>query len=68
MDDFEEMRQVIVQAALDELGEEVIEAIRSDERDMIVAMLRSDEWIYESCIDAADAIEQFCHYPDEELH
>lgn len=68
MDDFEEMRQVIVQAALDELGEEVIEAIRSDERDMIVSMLRSDEWIYESCIDAADAIEQFCHYPDEELH
>lgn len=68
MDDFEEMRQVIVQAALDELGEEVIEAIRSDERDMIVAMLRSDEWIYESCIEAADAIEQLCHYPDEELH
>mgnify|MGYP003352017561 CR=1 FL=1 len=50
------------------IPDEVIDEIRSDEREMIVDFLRTDEWKYECCEDGAAMIEELGHYEDEELH
>lgn len=50
------------------MGDEVIESIQAVERDAILDFLRSEEWKYESCEDAADMIEQFGHYEDDQIH
>lgn len=51
-----------------EIPDEVIDDIRSGEREMITDFLRSDEWKYECCEDAADEIDELGHYEDEEIH
>lgn len=68
-DDFEEdVRCAMIDAAIEELGDEVIDAIRADERQMIVDFMRLEENLYEVGEDLADMIDDCCHYEDEELH
>jgi hypothetical protein len=67
MDD-EDMQCALVNLAIDELGDEVIDAIRADEREMILEFIRSDEWIYEVGEDIANALEELQHYSEEEVH
>ena len=68
-DDFEdEVRCAMIDAAIEELGDEVIEAIRADERELIIEFIRQDEWLYECGEQIADALEDCEHYEDEELH
>lgn len=50
------------------IPDEVIDDIRSHERDMIIDFLRTPEWIYELAEDCADAIEELEHYEDDEVH
>ena len=50
------------------IPDEVLDDIRSNEREIILEFLRSEEWKYECCEDAADIIEDFGHYEDEEIH
>lgn len=50
------------------IPDEVIDEIRAGEREMITDFLRSEEWKYESCEDAAEVIDELGHYEDEEIH
>ena len=50
------------------IPDELIDEIRSGEREMIVDFLRSEEWKFELAEDCADAIEEFGHYEDDEVH
>lgn len=69
MSDFNDnIRDALIDAAIEELGDEVIEGLQAGERELIIEFLRSDEWKYESCEDAADALEDLAHYQDEEIH
>ena len=68
-DDFEEdVRCAMIDAAIEELGDDVIDAIRSDEREQIIEFIRRDEWLYECGEQIADALEDCEHYDDEEIH
>jgi len=68
-DDFEEdVRCAMIDAAIEELGDEVIDAIRADERELIIEFIRQDEWMYECGEQIADALEDCEHYDDEDIH
>lgn len=60
--------EFLCQETIDALGDDVIESIRADEREMILEFIRSEEWIYECGEEIAEAIEELMHYPDEEIH
>ena len=62
------MTQQEIDEVLACMGDDVIESIQAMEREIILEFLRSEEWKYELCEDAADMIEQFGHYDDEEIH
>lgn len=50
------------------MGDEIIESIQIVEREAILEFLRSEQWKYEVCEDAADAIENLEHYEDDQIH
>lgn len=58
----------LINQTIEELGDEVIEAIRADERQMIIDFIRQEEWLYECGEEIAEAIEEMQHYEDEEIH
>ena len=64
----DQVRNDLVFQTINELADEVLLAIRAEERELILEFLRSEEWMYESCEDAADAIEDCQHYEEAELH
>jgi len=70
--DQDEFQNVLSPLIIAELGEEVVESIRADERELIIEFLRSDEWADQSCDDAANALEDCEHYEGfddyEDLH
>lgn len=63
-----DMTQEEIDEILAEMADEVVENIQAVEREAIIEFLRSDEWKYESCEDAADAIEEFAHYEEDSIH
>lgn len=64
----DEIHNAFINAAIEEMSDEVVEAIRADERQMIVDYMRLEENLYEVGEDLANAIEEMQHYEDEELH
>ena len=64
----DELHNAFINAAIEEMSDEVVEAIRADERQMIVDYMRLEENLYEVGEDLANAIEEMQHYEDEELH
>ena len=64
----DEIHDAFINAAIEEMSDEVVEAIRADERQMIIDYIRLDENIYEVGEDLANAIEEMLHYEDEEIH
>lgn len=64
----DDIRDALIDAAIEELGDEVIECIRADERQMIIDFIRQEEWLYECGEEIAEAIEEMQHYEDEEIH
>ena len=68
MEEMNEVQEAIINAVIMELGDEVVDAIRAEERYMILDFLRSEEWMYESCEDAANAIEELYHYGEDSIH
>ena len=64
----DELHDAFINAAIEEMSDEVVEAIRADERQMIVDYMRLEENLYEVGEDLANAIEEMQHYEDEELH
>lgn len=64
----DEIHDAFINAAIEEMSDEVVEAIRADERQMIVDYMRLEENLYEVGEDLANAIEEMQHYEDEELH
>ena len=68
MDDFSDAELALINSAIEELGDEVIEVIRAEEREMIIEFIRQEEWLYECGEQIADALEELEHYPGEEIH
>ena len=64
----DEISDAFFNAAIEELGDEVVEAIRAEEREMIIEWIRLEENIYEVGEDLANSIEELAHYDDEEIH
>ena len=64
----DEIHNAFINADIEEMSDEVVEAIRADERQMIVDYMRLEENLYEVGEDLANAIEEMQHYEDEELH
>ena len=63
-----DMTQEEIDEILACMGDDIIESIQIVERDAILEVLRSDEWKYECCEDAADKIEELGHYEDDSIH
>lgn len=64
----DEIHNAFINAAIEEMSDEVVEAIRADERQMIIDYIRLEKNIYEVGEDLANAIEEMQHYEDEDLH
>lgn len=67
-DQDDKIYDAFMDAAIEELDDEVVEAIRADERQMIIDYIRLEENIYEVGEDLANAIEELMHYEDEDIH
>ena len=63
-----EMTQKEIDEVIACMGDEVIESIQAIEREMILDFLRSEEWKFECCEDAADAIDALIHLDFEQIH
>ena len=68
MDDFSDAELALINATIEGLGDEVIDVIRAEEREMIIEFIRQEEWLYECGEQIADALEELEHYPGEEIH
>lgn len=69
MSDFDDdIRDALIDAAIEELGDEVIEAIQAAEREAIIEFIRQEEWLYECGEEIANALEEYADREDEEIH
>lgn len=64
----DEMHEMFINAAIEEMSDEVVDAIRADERQMIVDFMRQEENLYECGEELADMIDELEHYPEEGIH
>lgn len=68
-DDYvDDIQQGMIDAAIEDLADDVIEAIRADERQMIIDFIMRDENIYECGEQIAEMIDDMQHYDDEQIH
>jgi hypothetical protein len=68
-DDYvDDIQQGMIDAAIGDLADDVIEAIRYDERQMIIDFILREENIYECGEQIAEMIDDMQHYDDEQIH
>ena len=67
-EEFDEVRQAMIDAAIEELGDDVVDAIRAAERQMIIDFIMREENMYEVGEDLAVMIDELEHYDSEEIH
>ena len=68
-DDYvDDIQQGMIDAAIEDLADDVIEAIRADERQMIIDFIMREENIYECGEQIAEMIDDMQHYDDEQIH
>lgn len=68
MSDFDEMHDAMIDAAIEEMGDEVVASIQAIEREMIIEFIRRDENLYECGEELATMIEELGHYEDDSIH
>ena len=67
-DESDEFHDDLIDLAIEGLGDDVIDAIRADERQMIIDFISREENLYEVGEDLIVMIDDLQHYEDEEIH
>ncbi len=67
-DESDEFHDSLIDLAIEGLGDDVIEAIRADERQMIIDFISREENLYEVGEDLIVMIDDLEHYDSEEIH
>jgi hypothetical protein len=67
-DESDEFHDSLIDLAIEGLGDDVIDAIRADERQMIIDFISREENLYEVGEDLIVMIDDLEHYDSEEIH
>ena len=67
-DESDEFHDSLIDLAIEGLGDDVIDAIRADERQMIIDFISREENLYEVGEDLIVMIDELEHYDSEEIH
>ena len=67
-DESDEFHDGLIDLAIEGLGDDVIDAIRADERQMIIDFISREENLYEVGEDLIVMIDDLEHYDSEEIH